>query len=89
MIKKRKAAEPDSVYFLKIVLYVILGSQWVWLTNANEAKQIPLPIGLILGLWFAAHEHFRIDRKIEYALLLVAALIGFWIQSGIFVSLLN
>jgi hypothetical protein len=77
--KKRK--EADSVYFLKILLYFILGTIWI-----KRNGQAILPIGLILGLLFASHEHFRIDRKIEYALLLLAAVLGL-MGLGIFINL--
>lgn len=77
--KKRK--EADSVYFLKILLYFILGTIWV-----RRGGQAILPIGLILGLLFASHDHFRTDRKIEYALLLLAAVLGL-MGLGIFVNL--
>ena len=82
---KRPAVESDGSYFLKLVLYVIVGSQWVWFT-ADET-QIPLPIGFVVGLLFASHDHFQIDRKIEYAILLIAALVAFWTQIGIFIQL--
>jgi hypothetical protein len=89
--KKRKAkhiaTELDSVYLLKIVLYVIVGSQWVWLVPRSGGNQIPLPIGLVAGVLFARHDHFQLDRKIEYALLLLAALIGFWSQVGVYVTI--
>lgn len=77
--KKRK--EADSVYFLKILLYFILGTIWI-----KREGQAILPIGLILGLLFASHDHFRIDRKIEYALLLLAAVLGL-MGLGIFINL--
>jgi hypothetical protein len=73
--------EVDSVYFLKLVLYLILGSQWLRITRGSS--QIPIPYGLIIGLAFAWHEHFQIDRKIEYAILLVAMFIGFWLPLGL------
>ena len=76
----------DGPYFLKLVLYAIVGSQWLWLVDTN-GDQIPLPVGFIVGLVYASHDHFQIDRKIEYALLLVAAMIAFWAQIGIFVTL--
>jgi energy-converting hydrogenase Eha subunit F len=85
--KKRPATELDGVYFLKIVLYVIIGAQWVHLTNHAGDSIVPLPVGLIIGVLFASHEHFQMDRKIEYALLVVAALIGFWSQAGIYVTI--
>jgi hypothetical protein len=92
MAKNKKTArkttiEPDSAYFLKLVLYLILGSQWLRLTDIALTKQVPLPIGLVVGLFFASHEHFQIDRKIEYALLLIAMFISFWLPIGINIQL--
>lgn len=69
--KKRTKSESNSAYFLKILLYFILGTIWV-----KIAGRPLVPLGLILGLLFSAHEHFQIDRKIEYAVLLVATLLG-------------
>lgn len=81
MAKKAKAnQELDSVYILKLVMYLILGSQWVRITKSGF--QLPLPYGFMVGLLFARHDHFQIDRKIEYALLLVAMFIGFWLPIG-------
>ena len=69
--KKSSKPETNSAYFLKILLYFILGLIWV---KINGRPLIPL--GLIIGLLFSTHEHFQIDRKIEYAVLLIATLIG-------------
>lgn len=81
---KRTSSEPelDSTYFLKLCLYLIVGSQWLRITN-GQTMQLPIPIGLLIGLLFARHEHFQLDRKIEYALLLLAMFIGFWLPMGI------
>lgn len=84
--KKSVPQELDSVYFVKLVLYLILGSLWLKITH-GESLQIPIPLGMIVGLFYASHEHFQIDRKIEYAVLLVAMLVGFWAPFGIFISL--
>jgi hypothetical protein len=81
MAKKLTKNEPDSVYFLKIVLFFVLGTIWI---KVNGRPLIPA--GLVLGLVFSSHEHFMIDRKIEYAVLLVAALLGF-LGLGIFISI--
>lgn len=83
-----KHKETDNGYFLKLVLYLIIGSQWVFITDAELTRQIPLPVGLLIGLVFAAHDHFQLDRKIEYALLLIATFIGFWSGIGINLSVL-
>ncbi|HSX46884.1 MAG TPA: hypothetical protein VLF87_02775 [Patescibacteria group bacterium] len=91
--KKRQNTRPvqelDGIYVLKIVLYVLVGSQWLWLVDASNTKQVPLPIGLLLGTLFASHDHFKIDRKIEYALLIIAAMIGFWTHVGVYVNALR
>ena len=85
MAKKKKSArtEPDGVFFLKLMLYIIVGSQWLFIVDPELSQQLPIPFGLIIGLLFASHEHFKIDKKIEYAVLLIASLVGFWARSGI------
>jgi hypothetical protein len=90
---KRKAkihgphsAELDSVYLLKLALYLIVGAQWIRFQNSAGTTQIPIPIGLLIGILFALHDHFKIDRKIEYALLLIATFVGFWTQIGVYIT---
>lgn len=84
--KRQKAPQDlDSVFFLKLVLYMILGSMWVKVTHADTLS-LPLPVGLAIGLFFTSHEHFQIDRKIEYAVLLVAMLVGYFAPFGLYVS---
>ncbi|HSX31166.1 MAG TPA: hypothetical protein VLE99_04575 [Candidatus Saccharimonadales bacterium] len=84
--KKPAAASFDGVYVLKLVLYVILGSLWVKVGHNSSNFSVPLPIGFAVGLLFTAHEHFRIDRKVEYGVLVVAALLGLIAPYGLFVS---
>lgn len=83
--KRTKSSDTDGPYLLKLVLYVILGSQWLWITTSDAT--FPLPLGLLIGFVFASHEHFQIDRKIEYAVLLIAALVAFWGQVGVYINL--
>lgn len=71
--------ETDSTYFLKILLFFIVGAIWIEITVWNAS----LPLGLVLGLVFASHDHFQIDRKIEYAVLLIAAIVSFIAPIGI------
>jgi hypothetical protein len=83
-----QTTEVGGVYILKLALYVVLGSLWLKLSsNTNTATTFPLPLGLAVGLIFASHEHFQIDRKIEYAVLIVAALIGLMAPYGLFMAL--
>jgi hypothetical protein len=80
------SAELDSVYYLKVVLYLIAGAQWIRFVNTSGTSQIPVPIGLIIGFIFLSHDHFKIDRRIEFAILLIAMFVGFWSQVGIYIT---
>lgn len=75
------AQETDSVYILKLVLYLILGSQWLRITKGTMT--IPIPVGLLIGLLFARTERFSLDRKLEYLMLLLAMFVGFWLPIGL------
>ena len=86
--RKTLKTETDGAFFLKTVLYLILGSQWLFLVNPDQTRQIPLPIGLVIGGMFALHDHFQIDRKIEFAIILVACFIGYWAQTGVLAAVL-
>ncbi len=85
--KKRASAksESDSAYFLKLILYFLLSTFWLRLININlgSFQDISLPLGLVLGLFFASHEQFQIDRKIEYAILLAGTVLSFYLPVGI------
>lgn len=80
---KKPATELDSTFFMKLVLYLIVGAQWLRLSINNGNFQVQVPLGLFIGILFVAHDHFRIDRKIEMAVLLVAMLVGFYGQVGV------
>ena len=83
---KMSNTETDSNFFLKSVVFLILGAQWVYIQISPDV-QIPIPVGLIIGLVFATHEHFQIDRKIEYVILLISAFIAFWLPIGLIIQL--
>jgi hypothetical protein len=86
MVKqKRPQGELDGVYLLKLLLYVLLGSMWIKLSKGDSIG-ISIPIGLIIGLIFASHEHFQIDRKIEYAALVIAMLFGYFAPYGLYIN---
>ncbi len=71
MASSTNQTEYDSVYFLKILLFLVLSSTWV---AFNGHKY--LPAGLIAGLILVQRERFQIDRKIEYAIMLIGAVLG-------------
>jgi hypothetical protein len=78
--------ENNSVFFLKLVVLLIVGSQWIYIQESSD-WQIPIPVGLVLGLVLVTHEHFQIDRKIEYVVLLFACFIAFWLPVGLIINL--
>lgn len=82
--KKQQTDQYDIVFALKLVMFVALGS--LWLKVMNDEAVIPIPLGLVVGLILASHEHFAIDRKIEYAVLVVAALVGLIVPFGLYIS---
>jgi len=81
---KTATKEPDSIYFLKLVVYLILGSLWLKFTD-GQVTLVPVPVGFMLGVVLASHDHIQFDRKIGYAVLLVAMLLGFWLPFGVYV----
>jgi len=84
--KTQQPTESDSAYFLKIVLYILLGSFWLRFPAPLEIGYISFngfPLGLALGLLFASHDHFQIDRKVEYAILVIVTIITFFLPAGI------
>jgi hypothetical protein len=86
MAKQKQVNEPDSAYFLKIILYIIVGSFWLKFAQPLQAGDIVLngfPLGLIVGLIFASHDHFQVDRKIEYAILIIVTIVTFFLPAGI------
>jgi hypothetical protein len=68
---KAQRAELDSIYFLKLLVYLIFGFVWISL-NGHRV----IPIGLIAGILMAQHEKLRLDRKVEYAVLLISSILG-------------
>ena len=84
--QKQSKVDIEGMYFLKLVLYLILGSFWIRLGNGST-WQIPIPVGLLIGLLIARNDRFKIDRKIEYAVLLIAMFIGFWTPMGLFIKM--
>ena len=85
--QKRKKKETDGEFFLKLVLYLLVSSFWIKIVFVSSLTQVPIPIGLGFALIFASREHFQIDRKIEYAVILIGVLVGFWSNSGLLVAL--
>ncbi len=77
--------ESSAAYFLKIMMYFILGTLWLRINRGGN--EYAIPIGLPLGLLINTHEKFQIDRKIEMAVLVVATFLSFFLPLGLVVAL--
>lgn len=73
----RQPTETDSAFFLKLVMYFIFGTFWIHIGSSEWV--VPIPLGFMVGMLFATHDHFKIDRKIEYAVLVVAMFITYFV----------
>ena len=86
---KKKQSEPvekDSVYFLKLVIYVILGTFWIKFSDPVNIGPLLLngvPVGLFIGMIIASHDHFQVDRKLEYAVLVLMTILSYFLPAGI------
>lgn len=89
MVKNKREiikAEPESTYFLKIIVYILLGMFWVRFAapvHLGELVFTAFPVGLLVALLFIRHDHFQIDRKIEYPVVIVAAIVSYFFNAGI------
>lgn len=86
--KKSKQTETDSAFFLKLVVYVVLGSFWLKFATPLSIGSLVfngLPVGLLLGVLLASHDQFQVDRKIEYAVLIVVTILSYFAPSGILI----
>ena len=72
----------DFIFILKITIYLVISTQWLYLQKTSASYQIPLPIGALIALFLSFRDRFRIDRKIEYVVILLAMFIGFWLPIG-------
>jgi len=79
--------EADSTYFLKLVVFVLLGTFWVKFGDPISWMGIhfnAVPVGMLVGLILVSRfEKYQADRKIWYAILLVVTIICYFAPSGV------
>jgi hypothetical protein len=71
--KHKRSLLHDAFFLIKAALYLLLGTVWIAFGGHRW-----VPIGVIVGFAFSQIEILRLDRKIEYALLVVGALLGLY-----------
>ena len=84
--RKKQPVEADSTYFLKLVLYMFLGATWIKFATPLNIGSLHLngaPIGMLFGILLASRDQFSIDRKIEYAILLIMTILTFFLPVGV------
>lgn len=82
-----KVFESDGTYFLKLVVFTLLGTFWMRFGQPVEWLGVPitaLPIGLLVGLVLVRRfETYQSDRKIWYAILLVVTIACTYAPTGV------
>ena len=70
--------ESDGTYFLKLVVFTLLGTLWLKFGTPMTWLGMPIngiPLGLLIGLLLVVKfEKYQSDRKIWYAILLVVTI---------------
>jgi hypothetical protein len=86
---KEQVYETDSTYFLKLVVFVLLGTLWLKFAQPVTWLGTPLngiPLGMFVGLVLVnKFEKYQSDRKIWYAILLVVTIICYFVPAGIII----
>lgn len=84
---REKIFESDGTYFLKLVVFVLLGTFWLKFQQPISWLGVPfsgVPAGMLVGLILVSRsEKIQADRKIWYAILLVVTIISYFVPAGI------
>lgn len=79
--------ETDSTYFLKLVVFALLGTLWLKFATPISIGGFLLngvPLGFLIGVILVSQfEKYQSDRKIWYAILLVVTIICYFVPAGI------
>lgn len=86
-VPRERLFESDGTYFLKLVVFVLLGTLWLKFQQPVSWMGLPfygVPVGLLIGLLLVRQfEKHQSDRKIWYAILLVVTIICYFVPAGI------
>lgn len=87
LIQRKLTAESDGVYVLKLVGILILGTLWIKLRTPFTWLGIPVsavPVGTVFAIIMVRmFENDIFDRKIWYAVLVIIAIISYFVPAGI------
>lgn len=86
---RERLLESDGTYFLKLIVFVLLGTLWLKFKQPVTWLTIPLggiPLGLLVGLLLVRQfETYQTDRKIWYAILVVVTILCYFVPAGILI----
>lgn len=86
-VQQAGRAESDGQYLLKLVLVILLGTVWLKFGSIQQFGAVPvagIPLGALCGfLVVSRFEHMQTDRKIWYAVLVVATIVSYFLPAGI------
>lgn len=86
---RERIMEPDSVFFLKLVVCVVLGAFWLRLKDPVEIGSVVIgavPVGLIVALLLVLKiEKYQFNRKIWYSVLVLVAILTSFTPVGVII----
>ena len=84
---RERMFESDGTYFLKLVVFVLLGTLWLKFQQPVSWLGVPLralPVGFLVGLILVSRfEKYQSDRKIWYAILVVVTIVCYFAPAGV------
>lgn len=85
-VSRKQSEGSDSTFLVKLVLYALLGATWIKFAiplTVGSFQLNGMPIGLLFGIVLASYDSFSVDRKIEYAILVIMMVISYFLPAGI------
>lgn len=86
---KERFYEPESFFFLKLVIIIVLSASWLRFNNPLEVGSFSIaafPLGLIVALLFILWiEKYQFNRKIWYSVTILMAIVSSFTPVGIIV----
>lgn len=84
---RERIFETDGTYFLKLVVFVLLGTFWLKFGQPISWSGMTfyaIPVGFLIGLLLVRQfEKHQADRKIWYAILIVVTIICYNAPAGV------
>ena len=86
---KERRYETDSSFFLKLVIFVLLGALWLRLKEPLEIGALSVqavPVGLLIALLLVVKiEKYQFNRKIWYVTLILMTILASFTPVGVMI----